>query len=58
MLSVKRFFMFFVTAKGAFSLLYSMLAGRAAHQTFFAYSGFNAFHCYNVPHKRRFVNPL
>jgi hypothetical protein len=43
--------MFFTTAKGSFPLLYAMLTGRAAHEAVFVYSSFNAFHCYNIPHK-------
>ena len=50
MLSVKGFLMFFTTAKGSFSLLHSMLTGRAAHKAVFVHSGFNAFHCYNIAH--------
>ena len=57
MLSVKRFFVFFTPAKGSFTLLYSMLTGRATHQAVFVNSGFDlsflfasAFHCYNILH--------
>ena len=50
MLSVKGFFMFFMATERSFSLPHPMLTGRATHKAVFVYSGFNAFHCYNIAH--------